>query len=162
MDSRLTYSAEHYRTSLSAYAKDTIEYESPTRLFKYKINKNDNPTVVEELDDYFKIYGSGKPEISLITFYPRNFSTRTLFFAKVYVSSGDISIQVIWYKWQKVFYVVWALFALGLGCITSYNSDFGLFFLLLPFLLISFLAVKMGRRRYKTFIINFMNTIATS
>jgi hypothetical protein len=159
MDSRLTYSPEYYHTSLSAYAKDTVEYESPTRLFKYKINKNDNPTVVEELDDYFKIYVSGKPQISLITFYPRSFRTRTLFFARVYISHEDISIQIIWYKWQKVICIVWVLFVLVLGFTTSYNSGLGSFFFFLLGALFGFFTVKIGRRRYKTFIINFLNTI---
>lgn len=162
MDSRLTYSPEHYRTRLSTYAKDTIEYESPTRLFKYKINKNGNPTVAEELNDYFKIYESEKPEIRLVIYYPRSSRMRTLFFAKVYISNDDVVIQVVRNRWQKAIYVVWIMLIMGMGFLTSHKSDFGSFLLFLPLILFAFLMVKIGRRHYKTFIINFMNTIAAS
>jgi len=77
---QLTHTQEQYRASLSAYAKDTIDYETFNQLFKYKVNKNDNDTVVEEINGQFKIYIGSKLKTSLIvTTANRKSDFRTMF-----------------------------------------------------------------------------------
>ena len=158
MDKRLQFSTEHYKQKLNDYAKDTIDFESFNEMFKYKVNKNDNPTVVEVFEDYYKIYISEKPKVTLWITRPNNYDFRGSFYAQVYITNQDIEIKVFWNKLSIVLYSIAILFFFGISILTTRNGD-SEFPMFLPFLLIFGIYLYVAKKRYKTFIINFLNSI---
>lgn len=158
MDKRLQFTPAQYKEKLTNYSLDTVDFESFNGLFKYKVNENDNPTVVEIMDDYFKIYTSVKPQISIVIIKPRLSQFRNMFSAKVYISENDVSMKVFWNRFEKVVYLIFSLFVIGTVVVGLANENFGTI-LFIPFYLISAISILIAKRRYRRFIINFMNSI---
>ena len=158
MDQRLIYNPEHYKTRLSAYAKDTIEYKSLAGLLKYKINKNGNDAVVEEINGQFNIYVSTKPRVSIVVTNYGRADYRTMFFAMVNIGK-QIEIKVYWDKSQNLLYAILVVFALTM-CVASHSPFFAIMTSL--FAIGFLLYIRRAKKRYRRFILNFLNTIATS
>lgn len=61
MDKRLHYPVAHYRERISAYAQDTVAYNSVPKCFTYKVNRQGKPVVIEAVKDHFQLYFGGHP-----------------------------------------------------------------------------------------------------
>ncbi|RYZ28143.1 MAG: hypothetical protein EOP49_41700 [Sphingobacteriales bacterium] len=90
----LPYSPEHYRERLSAYAAYTIDVVTPVGTFTQKANREDNVTVVDEGDGYFRIYLAYYPFIKIRNFNSGGFPEPvTDYFAKIRIDD-DVRIQI--------------------------------------------------------------------
>jgi hypothetical protein len=155
MDQRLIYSPEHYRAKLSAYAKDTIDFESFSGLFKYKINQKGNHFVVEELNGYFKVYVSDGPTS------PDNDNEGTeVLFAKIYISIQALNIEVHSPKWIKILFLFWTISLAGFAIHGMITMDIEECLFMIFLLVGSCSLIKFDRHRYKQSVINFLNTLS--
>jgi hypothetical protein len=161
MDPRLTYSPEQYRQKLVDYAKGTVKYQSSNRLIKYKVNKNDNPAVVEDLGDKFKIYISQKSDTFLGMPALRNRTNMTLFFAFITIDE-QLGIKIDLQRATKIAFTIFTLYFGALVMTSLFKGYYGALPMSLPVILLGYFSLRYSRRKFKTLVITFLNTIAAS
>lgn len=158
MDKRLVHTPDYYHQKLIEYAKDTVEYQTLHLDIKYKVNQNGHPTVVENRGEYFKIYHNQEPQIRILVVQPRNSSYRSMFFANVYPSEHELRIEVFTSSFQKIaniiFFLLFAILNIWLICKNDYS-----FVMFSLFLLVVFIFNRIARKRYRKFIITFLNNL---
>jgi hypothetical protein len=149
----LQFTPDYYKEKLILFAKDTVEVEGFFSLFNCKENSKGHPTVVEVFEDHFRICTFTN---SAHNKWDENYGTseRDLFYANVYFRENEISIETFWKKGVKIFALIGFLFILCLGIFGNFTS----LILLFPFLIL-FISLKITKKRYKKFILLFLESI---
>lgn len=155
----LLYSAQHYSEKLAEYAAYTIDIATPVGVFRQKVNKRDDITVVDEGNGRFRVYMSYIPLIGPVTIMPTTFSMRQDLFAQVTITDS-VTIDIKRNNLINYPLIGWNILLVVIACVNVFNIEPPLLLLLLPLTPLPFLLQQINKKRFKNLLIHFMNTTA--
>lgn len=159
MDKRLTRSPDCYLERLQNYAENTVEYEVRNTGIKYNVNSLEHPTVIEKLDDgKFKLYLSSKASASLLVIEPRNEDVKSDFQSIITITADNIQIDIHRSRFSKIVYFIWSIFAVTVFGLLPKSAVAIVLIVIFLSLFLSFIDWY-GRRKFKSFIVLFMNSL---